>query len=434
MSTATVQVIGGGLAGSEAALQLASAGINVQLFEMRPDVMTPAHKTGGLAELVCSNSFKGNALTSAHGLFKHELLEVGSKLLKLAQKCSIRAGESLAVDRVKFSELVENAISSNPNIQLVREEKSNLDSQTYTIIATGPLTSPTLSHWLMDKIGKKSLAFFDSISPVVDTDSIDFSHAYYKNRWEKGDTEDFINCPLDEHTYHLFVDALTKADTIEEKPFEKKELFEGCLPIEELARRGPQTLSFGPMRPVGLMHPTTGEKPYAVLQLRAENREKTLYNLVGCQTRLKQHTQKEIFQLIPALRNATFARYGAMHRNTFIDSPSVLDNKLGLPGTRWFFAGQLTGAEGYTEAVATGLFAATMVYNDMTNIKDFSWPSESCLGALTKFLTLPNEQFQPMNLNFGLFPRPEKLKKSQKKEFIISTRQNAMKDFRLPWE
>lgn len=415
---ALVNVIGGGLSGCEAALQLADKGHTVRLFEMRDKVQTPAHKTNNLAELVCSNSFKGTGLTSAHGLFKKELLTLGSHLLRYAQQASVKAGESLTVDREVFSKRVEKAIEEHVNIELVRDEVTQINSEEWTLIAAGPLCSDLLSDEVFKLIGGDKLHFFDAIAPVVHVDSIDMNHAFYKNRWEKGDTEDFINCPLDKETYDQFVKDLVEADAVEPKPFEKKELFEGCLPIEEMAKRGPQTLSFGPMRPVGLMHPVTGEKHYAVIQLRAENAQKSLYNMVGFQTRLKWGTQKEIMSKIPALKNAEFARMGVMHRNTFIEAPKVLTDKLRFKDSKVFFSGQIIGAEGYTEAVGTGLYVASQIDAAINGTK-LNYPIESCLGSLTNFLTSPNPQYQPMNFNFGLLPTPTEGKKKQRKELQV---------------
>ena len=425
-----VRVIGGGLSGCEAALQLADAGLDVELWEMRPQVQTPAHKTAGLAELVCSNSFKGLALTSAHGLFKEELRLAGSRLLALAQEARVPAGESLAIDRGLFTAAVEGAIAARRNIRLVREEAKDLDPDDYTLVASGPLSSDALTRALFSLVGQERLYFFDSIAPVVELDSVDLDQTFAKNRWEKGQEDgrepDFINCPLDKDTYFAFVEALVKADTVEPKPFEKGQLFEGCLPVEEMARRGKETLRYGPMRPVGLRDPRTGKAPFAVIQLRAENRQRTLYNLVGFQTRLKWGTQKEIFSLVPALRQAAYARFGAMHRNTFLNSPQVLEPSLRVkpaaetvtsgkaPGTRIYCAGQLTGAEGYTEAIGTGLYAASMILAEMRGDSDFTWPEATCLGALTRHLTFPNPDFQPMNFNFGLLPKVEGGKKDRK--------------------
>lgn len=424
-----VKVIGGGLSGCEAALQLAAAGVDVELWEMRPRVQTPAHKTSNLAELVCSNSFKGLAFTSAHGLLKEELRRMGSKLIPLAMEARVPAGESLAIDRALFSAAVERAIEGNRRITLRREEATALDPNEYTLVATGPLSSDSLTRALFSLIGSERLYFFDSIAPVVELDSIDPEQVFAKNRWDKGEAPDFLNCPMDKDTYRAFVDALVKADTVEAKPFEKGQLFEGCLPVEEMARRGVETLRFGPMRPVGLMDPRSGKVPYAVIQLRAENREKTLYNLVGFQTRLKWGTQKEIFSMVPALKQAAYARFGAMHRNTFLNSPQVLDERLRIKGTKIFCAGQITGAEGYTEALSTGLFAASMILADLRGDAQFQWPEASCIGALTRHLVFPNPDFQPMNFNFGLLPKIEGTGKKNRKEAQIAKCLEALESF-----
>ncbi len=434
MQNQTVKIIGGGLSGCEASLQLANVGIKVHLYEMRPHQKTPAHQTNDLAELVCSNSFKGLGLTSAHGLFKKELIHMGSILLSYAFEFRAPAGESLTIDRMLFSKKVTEAIEKHPLIELKREEITHLDPEQWTIIASGPLSSDSLCQELLKFTQNQGkLAFYDSIAPVVYKDSIDFNHAYYKNRWEKGKTADFINCSLNSSQYQNFVQALQDADLVEPKPFEKQELFEGCLPIEEMARRGIETLRYGSLRPVGLKILETGEKPYAVVQLRAENQHKTLYNLVGCQTRLKWATQKEILSLIPALKNAKYARLGAMHRNTFIDSSKLLNSHLNLPNTKIYFAGQITGAEGYTEAIGTGLYTSSVLYADMHQIQNFEWPKPSCLYNLVSHLTHPNDDFQPMNLNFGLFPYPTTIRKHQRKEFIVTEALTSTKNFKLPW-
>lgn len=421
-----VHVIGGGLSGSEAALQLADKGYEVHLYEMRDKVQTPAHKTSGLAELVCSNSFKGLGYTSAHGLFKRELRLLGSHLMNAALVARVDAGESLTVDRDLFSNEVNRLIAERDNITLHNEEITTIPEDEWTLVAAGPLCSQPLTEHLFTKIGSDKLSFFDAIAPVVEADSIDFEHAYYKNRWDKGETKDFINCPLDKETYAKFVSLLVEADQVEPKPFEKKELFEGCLPVEEMASRGPETLRFGPMRPIGLMHPETGLIPYGVIQLRAENHDKTLYNLVGFQTRLKWGTQKEAFKLIPALQNASFVRMGCMHRNTFIDTPKILNQYLQIPDTKIFFAGQILGAEGYTEAVGTGLYSASQIHSLIQTGETIDYPRESCLGALCDFLTQANEDFQPMNFNFGLLPRPEGIRKKLKKEFLSNQALSAI--------
>jgi methylenetetrahydrofolate--tRNA-(uracil-5-)-methyltransferase len=415
-----VKIIGGGLSGCEAALQLACRGFEVDLYEMRKGaIKTPAHKTGDLAELVCSNSFKGTQLTSAHGLLKNELKMLGSFLLQAAEKARVPAGESLTVDRELFSKEVENLIKASGKITLHSEECTELVSEVPTLVAAGPLCSEALAKQIKELTGGEFLRFFDAIAPVVESDSIDYSQAFAMNRYEKGKTADFINCPLDKETYLEFVKRLQEADSVEEKPFEKRELFEGCLPIEEMARRGTDTLRFGPMRPVGL------GKHYAVIQLRAENAQKTLYNMVGFQTRLKWSTQKEIFKIVPALKNAEFARLGCMHRNTFIESPKLLDSTLKTSANIWF-AGQITGAEGYTEAIATGWYAAWNMANFLQAVEAAPIPSGTCIRALIDAIIAPNESFQPMNFNFGLLPRPEGLRKSEKKDFLIQQAQKKI--------
>jgi len=423
-----VRVIGGGLAGCEASLQLADSGVDVELWEMRPQVSTPAHKTGNLAELVCSNSFKGLALTSAHGLFKAELRRMGSRLIALAETARVPAGESLAIDREVFSAAVEAAIAAHPRIRLVREEAIHLDPAQPTLVATGPLSSHNLTQALFALIGSERLYFFDSIAPVVEIDSLDLEQTFAKNRWDKGQEPDFLNCPLDKETYFAFVEALCQADSVEPKPFEKGQLFEGCLPVEEMAHRGKETLRYGPMRPIGLRDPRSGKTPFAVIQLRAENRQRSLYNLVGFQTRLKWGTQKAIFSLVPALKDAAFARFGAMHRNTFLNAPQVLEPSLRIKGTRIFCAGQLTGAEGYTEAIGTGMFAASQMLADLRG-EPLVWPEATCLGALTRHLTDPNPDYQPMNFNFGLLPRAETAHKKDRKAVQIAACEAAWEQF-----
>lgn len=434
-----VRVIGGGLAGSEAALQLASMGFDVDLHEMRPVKMTPAHRDGSLAQLVCSNSFKGVEPTSAHGLLKRELRMLGSFLLDAADAARVPAGESLTVNREAFSREVEKAVLSAARIHLHREEVLSLSGELPTIVAAGPLASDALAGDIFSRLGGARLHFFDAIAPVVEADSIDMEHAFFRNRWEKGDSADFINCPLDEGTYAEFVRRLREAEAVEPRPFEKKELFEGCLPVEEMARRGEDTLRFGPMRPVGLGLGNNGKKWYAVIQLRAENREKTLFNMVGFQTRLRYGTQKEIFTLVPALKNARFARLGAMHRNTFIESPKLLDESLrlkpdvekaaGLPPT--WFAGQITGAEGYTEAIATGWYAAWNMANELLHGTSRPLPEDSCIRSLVSHLVLPNEDFQPMNFNFGLLPHRQDYKKKDKKRLLAEQEEIAMRKWLL---
>lgn len=434
MQKTRVKVIGGGLAGCEAALQLASYGFLVDLYEMRPKVNTPAHRGGDLAQLVCSNSFKGIAKTTAHGLLKNELTLLGSFLIELAKEAQVPAGESLTVNREIFSTLVEKKILECPAITLHREEVTSLEDDLPTLVAAGPLASESLTNSIFKSLGSERLHFFDAIAPVVEADSIDFNHAFYMNRWEKGETADFINCPLDKETYNAFVEKLREADSVEPRPFEKNELFEGCLPIEEMARRGTETLRYGPMRPIGLGFGNEGKKWHAVIQLRAENAQKTLFNMVGFQTRLKWNTQKELFAMVPALKNARFARLGCMHRNTFIESPKLLDPTLqlkrGLPGCEKFppiwFAGQITGAEGYTEAVATGWYAAWNMACSLKHGVPQLLPKESCIRSLIDQLVSPNPDFQPMNFNFGLLPHLTEMKKKNKKEILGNQAEEAV--------
>jgi methylenetetrahydrofolate--tRNA-(uracil-5-)-methyltransferase len=434
-----IRVIGAGLSGCEASLQLASMGFEVDLYEMRPNIPTPAHRTSNMAELVCSNSFKGLGLNSAHGLMKNELRLLGSFLMQAAEVARVPAGESLSVDREQFSKEVERLIHSNPKITVHLQEVLSLAGDDRpTIVAAGPLCSSALADDMFSRLGQSRMHFFDAIAPVVDAESIDMNHAFWKNRWDKGTDPDFLNCPLNRATYEEFVRKLIEADAVEPKPFESRELFEGCLPVEEMARRGQDTLRFGPMRPVGLGEdPDTGRKWWAVIQLRAENSQRTLFNMVGFQTRLKWGSQKEIFSIVPALRNANFVRLGAMHRNTFIESPKLLDVHLrlkqngsenGLPPT--WFAGQITGAEGYTEAVATGLYAALNLANTLRRGAGIELPQGSCIRALVDHLTAPNPSFQPMNFNFGLLPRPADLpRKTDRKEFLGEQAQTAIRSW-----
>jgi methylenetetrahydrofolate--tRNA-(uracil-5-)-methyltransferase len=422
-----IRVIGGGISGCEAALQLACRGFEVDLYEMRKGACkTPAHKTSNLAELVCSNSFKGAQLASAHGLLKNELRMLGSFLLQAAEKAKVAAGESLAVDRELFSKEIERQVAASGKITLHPEECVELNSKTPTLVAAGPLCSNTLAEQIKELTGSEFLCFFDAIAPVVESDSIDYSKAFAMNRYEKGESADFLNCPMDKETYLEFVKKLQEADSTEEKPFEKKELFEGCLPVEEMARRGTDTLRFGPMRPVGL------GKHYAVMQLRSENAQKTLYNMVGFQTRLKWSAQKEIFRLVPALKNVEFARLGCMHRNTFIKSPKLLASTLKFAthaSHHIWFAGQITGAEGYTEAIATGWYAAWNMASFLKGKTPEPLPQGTCIRALIEAIIAPNEDFQPMNFNFGLLPRPTSLHKSKKKFFLIEQAQKNLSIF-----
>jgi methylenetetrahydrofolate--tRNA-(uracil-5-)-methyltransferase len=411
METAPIQIVGGGLSGCEAALTLARLGHRVELFEMRPHRPTPAHQGGNLAQLVCSNSFKGLGTGSAHGLAKKELAILGSALLPLAFRARVPAGESLSVDRDLLSTEVEQALEAEPNVRVVREEVVSIDPDRWTLLAPGPLASDALASALLALVGGKRLSFFDAIAPIVSADSLDMDRCWKANRWDKGEGTDFVNCPLDRETYEAFVAGLCEADAVEPKPFEPRELFEGCLPIEEMARRGVDTLRHGPLRPVGLDDPKTGKWAWAVLQLRSENREGTLYNLVGCQTRLKWGEQKRLFSLVPALADAEFIRLGSMHRNSFVESPAVLSSDFSLRAApRVFLAGQITGAEGYTEALATGWYAARQMHARITRGEADPLPEVTALGSLVRHLTTERPAdapvFQPMNINFGLLPQP----------------------------
>ena len=399
-------VIGGGLAGSEAAWQLAERGLDVNLFEMRPTRKTEAHQTSRLGELVCSNSFGSNQAHGASGILKSELTALNSLLLRLAQEAAVPAGASLAVDRDRFAALVTEHIESHPRIHIQREAINEIPKDSYVIIATGPLTTKELSESLCKLIGQESLFFYDAISPIVSTDSLDLDQMFFANRYDKGETEDFLNIPLTREQYETFVNDLLTGDCVLPHNFEKEKYFESCMPIEAIAARGPKTLSFGPLKPVGLTDPKTGRWPFAAIQLRTENQHKTAYNLVGCQTKLKYGEQLRIFRKLPGLENAEFLRLGSMHRNTYINSPQLLSSQLELrehPGI--FIAGQLTGTEGYLESVATGLVAGINLANCISESSPLEPPAETILGSLLGYISDPErKKFQPTNVNMGLLP------------------------------
>ena len=410
-----VNVIGAGLAGSEAALQLANRGIKVNLYEMRPQKTTGAHKTEKCAEFVCSNSLGSYDCANASGLLKHEMELLGGELIKIAYACQVPAGAALAIDRELFSKTVTEKIENNPNITLIREELTEIPN-TPTIIASGPLTSDLMAKKIREFTDSDHLHFFDAIAPIVEKDSINFDKAFYSSRYDKGEAS-YINCPMNKEEYEKFYEILTTAPRIELKEFEKNaKFFESCLPIEVLASRGVDTLRFGPMKPVGLVDKRTGEENYAVVQLRQDNSAKTLYNLVGFQTNLKWPSQKELLQSIPGLENVNIVRYGVMHRNTFINSPKVLNATL---QTRkrpdLFFAGQITGTEGYTESIATGLLAGINMANYILGKDLITLPQETMLGALTHYISdEAHEKFQPINSNWGILPPVELPKKERK--------------------
>ena len=403
-----VQIIGGGLAGSEAALQCARLGVPVTLHEMRPGTGTPAHRTDQLGELVCSNSFKTTQVDNAHGLLKAELERLGCRLLALAYEARIPAGSALGVDRDRFAALVTAAVEAEPAITVVREEREDLDPGEVTIVATGPLTSDALSRRIEDILGAGNLAFYDAISPIVSRESLAAGTFWAASRYGKGG-DDYLNCPLDAEGYGRFVDGLLEAELYPLKEFERDAMFfEGCLPIEEMARRGRETLRFGPLKPVGLTDPRTGREAHAVLQLRKENAAGTMFNLVGCQTRMRYGEQRRVFGVVPALTEAEYLRHGQVHRNTFLQHSVALD-PFGRPrGDSWpglFFAGQLTGVEGYVESIMSGLLAAWNAVRILDGEEPELPPRESMIGGLYAYLREADpERFQPMNANFGLVP------------------------------
>ena len=403
----SIHVVGGGLAGSEAAYQLAERGLSVVLHEMRPVRETPAHKTDRLAELVCSNTFKSTEVSNAHGLLKAEMRAMGSMILQAADEARVPGGSALAVDRDLFSASVHDRVTSHPRIQVVREEVSALPSP--GIVATGPLTSDALAGAIRDRLGVESLAFYDAIAPIVSADSIDDAVVWRASRYDRetmagADEGAYINCPMHREEYAAFLDALMTADQHHGHEFDQVPYFEGCMPIEEMARRGRDTLRFGPMKPVGLRDPRSGRTPYAVVQLRMEDRAGQMWNLVGCQTRMRIPEQQRVFRLIPGLADAEFLRYGSIHRNSYVNSPASLTAHLSLhDDPHVLFAGQLTGVEGYTESSATGLLAGINLARLLGGDEPAIPPTTTMLGALYRYLREADPRhFQPMNANFGL--------------------------------
>lgn len=428
-----VTVIGAGLAGSEAAWQLAKRGIRVKLYEMRPVKQTPAHHTDKFAELVCSNSLRANTLTNAVGVLKEEMRRLDSVIMKAADSCSVPAGGALAVDRHEFAAKVTDMVANHPNVTVVREEVTTIPTGP-TIIATGPLTSQPLSEQLQALTGEEYLYFYDAAAPIVEKESIDMEKVYIKSRYDKGEAA-YINCPMTEEEFERFYDALISAETVPLKEFEKEIYFEGCMPIEVMARRGKKTLLFGPMKPVGLEDPRTGKRPFAVVQLRQDDAAGTLYNIVGFQTHLKWGAQKEVIRLIPGLEQAEIVRYGVMHRNTFINSPKLLKPTYQYKEREdLFFAGQMTGVEGYVESAASGLVAGINAAHYVLGKELVVFPQETAIGSMAHYITSANpKHFQPMNANFGLFaPLDEPMKDKKKKneryaQRALETIQNFLK-------
>ena len=412
----TVHVIGGGLAGCECACQLADRGVNVKLYEMRPVTSSPAHHTEHLAELVCSNSFKSLREDSAAGMLKRELASMGSVLVECAKRASVPAGGALAVDRNVFSKLVEEQIAKRENIEVIRKEVTDIPKGN-VVIAAGPLCSQGLASKVIERTSGEAMSFFDAAAPIVDASTLNYDILFSQSRYEGSDEGDYLNAPFDKEEYEAFITELTGATRTVLKDFETKDLFQACQPAEEVARKGIDAIRFGAMKPVGLTDPRTGRRPWAAVQLRAENAEKTAYNLVGFQTNLTFGEQKRVFRMIPGLENAEFFRYGVMHRNTFVDAPHVLDRTFKIPGTTVRLAGQITGTEGYTEAIASGLLAALNTMCDLNGTDPVQLPETSVFGALVAYATNPDTvDYQPMHVNFGIIPPLEDGKRRSKRD------------------
>ncbi len=432
MSEKSITIIGGGLAGCEAAWQAAQRGISVVIYEMKPVKFSPAHELPGLAELVCSNSLRGISLDNAVGLLKEELRRCGSLTMEAAEATSVAAGGALAVDRQLFSDYVTARIESHPLIRIERSESTSIPTEGVVVIASGPLTSDALATSLAELTGDR-LYFYDAIAPIVAADSLDMTKVFAASRYGKGDGDDYLNCPLNEEEYLKFIDELNRGEKVPARDFEKVVHFEGCMPVEELALRGVETLRFGPMKPVGLLNPHTGHEAHAVIQLRAENREKTMYNLVGFQTKLTWPEQRRVFRMIPGLEGAEFVRLGSMHRNTFINSPALLETTQQLKSDpRIIFAGQITGVEGYVESAASG-FLAGIAAVAFVQGKLIPVPSpETALGALMHHITNADvKHFQPMNVNYGLFPElPGRIKKKERRQKLAERALVALEEWR----
>ena len=446
-----ITIIGGGLAGTEAAYQIAKRGIKVKLYEMKPKKYTPAHSSKNLAEIVCSNSFKSKLLTNACGLLKEELRRLDSLLIKTADETSVPAGQALAVDRERFAEKVTEKINENPLIEIINKEVGedisikDLAKEGIVIIATGPLTSEPLAKEIQEITGQDKLYFYDAAAPIVTKESIDFNIAFYGNRYEEEKQKDetieewknrlesqdasYINLPMSKEEYEIFYHKLINAEVVTLHDFEKREIFEGCMPVEIMAKRGEDTLRYGPLKPVGFDDPRTAKGPYALVQLRQDDKEGTIYNLVGFQTNLKFGEQKRVFSLIPGLENAEFVKYGVMHRNTYINSTILLDETYNLKkNDNIYFAGQITGVEGYVESISSGMLAALNAVAKFNGEEKVKFPNTTVIGALAKYISTENEKFQPMNANFGILPElDEKIKDKKLKYQKMSDR--SLKNF-----
>lgn len=435
-----ITVVGGGLAGSEATYQIAKRGIKVKLYEMKPNNFSPAHSNNNLAEIVCSNSFKSNLHTNACGLLKEELRNLDSLLIKVADETAVPAGQALAVDREVFSKKVTEALENMENVEIIRQEigKNGLSIESIAkdgivIIATGPLTSDALSKQILELTGEDDLHFYDAAAPIIFKDSIDMNIAFYGNRYEQERAKDedveewkakqkndedasYINLPMNKEEYEHFWNELVNAEVVELHQFEKREIFEGCMPVEVMAKRGIDTLRYGPLKPMGFTDPRTGYRPYALVQLRQDNKDATIYNIVGFQTNLKFGEQKRVFSMIPGLENAEFAKYGVMHRNTFINSTKLLDRTYQLKKNKnIYFAGQITGVEGYVESISSGLVAGINAVKQLKQEEKIEFSEYTMIGALAQYISTPNEKFQPMNANYGILPELEGKKISDKK-------------------
>ena len=435
-----ITVVGGGLAGSEATYQIAKRGIKVKLYEMKPNNFSPAHSNNNLAEIVCSNSFKSNLHTNACGLLKEELRNLDSLLIKVADETAVPAGQALAVDREVFSKKVTEALENMKNVEIIRQEvgKDGLSIESIAkdgivIIATGPLTSDALSKQILELTGENDLHFYDAAAPIIFKDSIDMNIAFYGNRYEQERAKDedveewktkqkndgdasYINLPMNKEEYEHFWNELVNAEVVELHQFEKREIFEGCMPVEVMAKRGIDTLRYGPLKPMGFTDPRTGYRPYALVQLRQDNKDATIYNIVGFQTNLKFGEQKRVFSMIPGLENAEFAKYGVMHRNTFINSTKLLDRTYQLKKNKnIYFAGQITGVEGYVESISSGLVSGINAVKQLKQEEKIEFSEYTMIGALAKYISTPNDKFQPMNANYGILPELEGKKISDKK-------------------